>query len=267
MPQQTEAHHLIKGFGRAVGGALLFAMPVLMTMEVWRLSLAVDRYRLAALAVGTVLLVIGLARHLGGSGASGWRPALVDAGVAFLAAAVAAAVILTTLDVLDWLRNWQDATSILGLELLPAAVGASYARTQLGQNSASPGKSGYGHELFLMVAGAVVFAANLAPTEEIVLLAATMTPWHTLALIGVSLALMHAFVYGVGFGGQEQDEGPVRAFTTFTVAGYALAVCVSAYLLWTLGRFDDTGLLMAVTETVVLALPASLGAAAARLIL
>ncbi|MGY1836910.1 DUF2391 family protein [Blastococcus sp. SYSU DS0510] len=42
---------------------------------------------------------------------------------------------------------------------------------------------------------------------------------------------------------------------------------MSAYLLWTLGRFDDTGLLMVVTETVVLALPASLGAAAARLIL
>ncbi|CCG02634.1 TIGR02587 family membrane protein [Blastococcus saxobsidens] len=267
MPQPTDARQLVKGFGRGIGGALLFAMPLLMTMEVWRLGLAVDRYRVAALTVGTVLLVIGLARNLGGSGRSGWRASLVDAGVAFLAAALAAAVILTTLDVLDWLRDWRDAVSILLLAMLPAAVGASYARAQLGEGSAFPSKSGYGHELSLMVAGAVVFAANVAPTEEIVLLAATMTPWHTLVLVALSLALMHAFVYGVGFGGEEEYEGPVQSFATFTIVGYALALCVAAYLLWTLGRFEDIGLLMVVTESVVLALPASLGAAAARLIL
>ena len=58
-----------------------------------------------------------------------------------------------------------------------------------------------------------------------------------------------------------------KAVATFTVVGYALALCVSAYLLWTLGGFEDTEPLMVVTETVVLALPASLGAAAARLVL
>ncbi|MCZ2824476.1 MULTISPECIES: TIGR02587 family membrane protein [unclassified Modestobacter] len=266
MPPQTETRRLAQGFGRAVGGALLFALPVLMTMEVWRLSLSIDRHRLLVLTVGTVLLVVGLARRLGIAG-GGWRAASVDAGVAFLAAAVAAAVVLTTLGVLDWLRDWRDATSILGLALLPAAVGASYARAQLGEGGSSPARSGYGHEVFLMAAGAVVFAASLAPTEEIVLLAATMTPWHTLALVGTTLALMHAFVYQVGFGGQEHDDGPIRAFVGFTLVGYAVALCLSAYLLWALGRFDDTGLVMVVTETVVLALPAGLGAAVARLIL
>ncbi len=266
MAQQEQTEQLSRTFGRAVGGALLFSMPVLMTMEVWRHGLSVDRYRLAALVAGTVLLVIGLARHLGSPDGT-WRSGLVDAGVAFLAAAVAAAAILTVLAVLDWLRDWQDAVSILGLALLPAAIGASYARSQLGDSSGSPKGSGYRYELFLMVAGAVVFATNVAPTEEIVLLAAEMTPWHTVALVLVSLALMHAFVYEVGFAGQEKDEGVVRSFAVFTVVGYALALTVSAYLLWTLGRFVDTGLLMVVTESVVLALPASLGAAAARLIL
>lgn len=237
-----------------------------MTMEVWRLGLAVERHRLVALVGATVLLVVGLARHLGRP-ESGWRAGLVDAGVAFAAAAVAAGAILTVLGVLDWLRAWRDAVSVLGLALLPAAVGASYARSQLGGTRGPARGSGYGYELFLMVAGAVVFATNLAPTEEVVLLAAEMTPWHTLALVGVSLALMHAFVYQVGFAGQEEDHGPLRSFAVFTVVGYALALGVSAYLLWTLGRFDGTGLLMAVTESAVLALPASLGAAAARLIL
>jgi putative integral membrane protein (TIGR02587 family) len=257
---------MIREFGRAVAGALLFAMPLLMTMEVWRLASSVERYRLALLAVATVALVIGLARNFGSTEDSGWRASLVDAAVAFAAAAMAAAAILTVLHVLDWIPGWRDAVSVLALEMLPAAVGASYARSQLGEGGAASSRSGYGHELFLMTAGAVVFAANVAPTEEIVLLAAKVTPWHTVVLVLVSLLLMHAFVYEVGFSGQEERDSVVRAFVTFSAVGYALAVCVSAFLLWTLGRFAHTGPLMVVTESVVLALPASLGAAAARLI-
>lgn len=87
--------------GRGVGGALLFVTPLLMTMELWRQALAVDRYRLAALAVGTVLVVVVLARHLGGSGRFGWPAAVVDAGVAFLAAA---------LTVRSSSRHWMSST-------------------------------------------------------------------------------------------------------------------------------------------------------------
>ena len=98
-----------------------------------------------------------------------------------------------------WWHDWRDALAVVALETLPAAVGASYARSQLGQASPQPQQQGYGHELFLMTAGAVVFAANVAPTEEIVLLAAEATPWHGLALVALGLLLMHAFVYRVGF--------------------------------------------------------------------
>ncbi len=255
------------GFGRAIGGALLFAMPLFMTMEVWQLASSIDRYRLALLALATVALVVGLARNFGSTENSGWRASLIDAGVAFAAATVAAAVILTTLNVPDWVPGWRDAVSVVTLEMLPAAVGASYARSQLGEGGGGSSGSGYGHELFLMTAGAVVFSSNVAPTEEIVLLAAKMTTWHTLALALLSLVLLHAFVYEVGFGGQEQKDGPVRAFVTFSLVGYVIALGVSAFLLWTLGRFAHTGLLMVITESVVLALPASMGAAAARLIL
>lgn len=263
----TGGHGATAGFGRAIGGALLFAMPLLMTMEVWRLASSVDRYRLAVLTLATVGLVIGLARSFGSRENSGWGASLVDAGVAFAAAAVAAGAVLTALHVLDWIPGWREAASVLALEMLPAAIGASYARSQLGEASSGSTVSGYGHELFLMVAGAVVFASNVAPTEEIVLLAARMTPWHTVAVVLLSLVLLHAFVYEVGFGGQEQKDGPVRAFMTFSIVGYALAVGVSAFVLWTLGRFAHTGLPMVVAESVVLALPASVGAAAARLIL
>jgi uncharacterized membrane protein len=51
------------------------------------------------------------------------------------------------------------------------------------------------------------------------------------------------------------------------VVGYLIALLVSAYVLWTFGRFEDTAWLIYLRQTVVLGFPAALGAAAARLIL
>jgi uncharacterized membrane protein len=56
-------------------------------------------------------------------------------------------------------------------------------------------------------------------------------------------------------------------FLRFTVVGYALSLVVSLYVLWSFGRLESAGLLYAVQAMVVLGFPASLGAAAARLIL
>ncbi|WP_249522767.1 TIGR02587 family membrane protein [Modestobacter marinus] len=262
-------HLLAQSSGRAFGGALLFALPLLMTMEIWSLALSVPRYRLALLMVATVVLVVFLSQHFGaGTSSVGWPGYLADAGVAFVMAAVAAVLVLGVLAVIEPLRNWQDALSITSLALLPAAVGASFARSQLGAGGRRTPTTTYGGELLLMAAGAVVFAANIAPTEEVVLLAAEIDPWHPVALVLLCLVLMHGFVYWVGFRGQESAAGGVlRSFLTLTVVGYVIALTVSAYLLWTFGRFDGAGAAMAVTEAVVLALPASLGAAAARLIL
>lgn len=269
-PPRTEDRHLLaKSSGRAFGGALLFALPLLMTMEIWELGLSIPRYRLGLLLAATVLLVVFLSQHFGaGMPGVGWPGYLADAGVAFVMAAVATALVLGVLAVIRPVQGWQDSLSIISLEMLPAAVGASFARSQLGVGGRRVPTTTYGGELLLMAAGAVVFAANIAPTEEVVLLAAKMGAWHPVALVVLCLVLMHGFVYSVGFRGQEPAVGGVlRSFLTLTVVGYVIALVVSAYLLWTFGRFDGVGAAMAVTEAVVLALPASLGAAAARLIL
>jgi putative integral membrane protein (TIGR02587 family) len=111
-----------------------------------------------------------------------------------------------------------------------------------------------------MVTGAAVFAASIAPTEEVVLIAATMSDLDALLLVGVELALMRAFVYWVGFrGGSDAGDGFWSAFGRFTVVGYVLALAVSAYLLWSFGRFEATGLPPAMIQTAALGLPASLG--------
>ena len=120
-----------------------------------------------------------------------------------------------------------------------------------------------------MTAGALYMAFSVAPTEEMLLIAYKMTPWHGLALAFASIALLHAFVYAVGFGGQESvPEGAPRwtAFANYTLAGYGIAIVVSLYVLFTFGRTDDVALPAITMMTVVLAFPSALGAAIARLV-
>lgn len=258
----------VEGLGRAFAGALLFSMPLLMTMELWRLAVTMQRWHVAVLVVATVVLTVGLAHTFGAiHGNASWADAAVDAGVAFVAGVLAAALVLSVLGIIYPVRSWTDAVSILSVEVLPASIGAAYARGQLGQESGDRAAAGYGHELFLMAAGAVVFASNIAPTEEVVLLAGAVTAIQALLLVVLSLGLMHVFVYGTGFAGEEESTSTSRAFLTLTVPGYVIALGLSAFLLWSFGRYDETSTYFALTEAVVLALPAALGAAAARLIL
>ena len=56
-------------------------------------------------------------------------------------------------------------------------------------------------------------------------------------------------------------------FLRYTVVGYALCLLISLYMLWTFGRTTGLSLEAIVMATVVLAFPAAIGAAAARLIL
>jgi uncharacterized membrane protein len=85
----------------------------------------------------------------------------------------------------------------------------------------------------------------------------------------LSLLLLHAFVTGMGFEGHPvaNDGSALHPFFRLSVVGYALALGVSACLLWLFGRFENAQIMPILHDTVVLGFPATLGAAAARLTL
>jgi uncharacterized membrane protein len=86
----------------------------------------------------------------------------------------------------------------------------------------------------------------------------------------ISIILLHVFVYTVGFSGQEiRPEGGtfLSTFLHFTLAGYGIALLVSLYVLWTFGRTEEVALAQIAMMAVVLAFPAALGAAIARLVI
>lgn len=261
---------LAKDLGRAFAGALLVAVPVLMTMEMWRVGVTAPRPRVLLLVVVAMALVVGLAHHLGflqgeRVGAAG---ALLEGATAFLVGSAAAAVVLLLVSVIQPLQSWREAVYVVAVGTLPAAIGASFARSQLGEGSQRGGqRQSYHQELLIMTAGAVVLVPSIAPTEEVVLLAAKMSTLDALGLALFTLVVMHGFVYAVEFKGRPSSPGGFGwPLLGFTVVGYVLALAVSAYLLWTFGRYTGTGLQASVAEMIVLGLPAGIGAAAARLI-
>lgn len=264
------------GLARAFGGAIFFSLPLLMTMEMWWLGFYMDRWRLLLLMLVIIPVLIGLDHYSGFRDTSSWGEDVVDGLVAYGVGIVASAAVLVLLGVLTPEMPPHEWVGKIALQSVPAAFGAVLASSQLGgdeddeRSEDAAAEGGYGAELFLMVAGAIFLAFNVAPTEEMILIAFRMSAWHAIVMIVVSLGMMHAFVHSVGFHGTHSAPEGVpewSVFLRFTVVGYALALVVSAYVLWTFGRFDSGGQALLAMETVVLAFPASLGAAAARLVI
>lgn len=260
--------------GRAAGGALIFALPMLMTMEMWWLGFTVPPLRLALLLAGSVPVMALLSYYSGFEETFRVGDNVRDAFVAF---GVSFPVCAAALALFGAIGPGMPASEIVGkivVQVVPAAIGATLARSQLGGGDDDPGEQSrrdtYHGEAFLAGTGALFLSFNVAPTEEMVLIAYRITPWHALGLALVSLGVMHAFVYAVQFRGQPGvEEGATSRglFLRYTVVGYVIALAVSAYCLWTFGRFESTAFSEALMAIVVLGFPAAVGAAAARLIL
>jgi putative integral membrane protein (TIGR02587 family) len=88
--------------------------------------------------------------------------------------------------------------------------------------------------------------------------------------LATSILLMHGFVYAVAFRGTHElseDTPRWHAFVRFTLPGYIVAIGISLYVLWTFGRLDHLEAMQILMSVIVSGFPASIGAAAARLIL
>jgi putative integral membrane protein (TIGR02587 family) len=262
------------GLARACGGAILFSLPLLMTMEMWWLGFYMNSSRFAILLLVLIPLLIGLSHFAGFEETHSHIDDVLDAFVAYAVGFVTAGAMLLLFGVLESGMTVRDIVGKLSLQVVPGSIGALLAQSQLGGKKAEEREQEngptYGGEIFLMAVGALFLGLSVAPTEEIFLIGYMMTSWQAVALVCLSLLGMHAFVYGVEFHGQHQlpeDSSHAKAFLHFTVVGYAIALLMSAYLLWTFGRIEGLVLEEIVKVTIVLGFPAAIGAAAARLIL
>ena len=263
-----------KGLARAFGGALLFALPLLMTMEMWSLGgFAIDRVRLLLFVLASLPMLLGLSYYAGFEPTFRLRDELLDALAAFAVGFIVATLVLTVIGVLTPDLTLAEMVGKIAIAAVPAAVGALLAGKQFGtrdlQETPERENAGFLGLLFLMSVGAIFLAFNIAPTEEVMVISYLMSPGHALALIAASLLVLHAFVYALGFRGEHRRRGAGRLVPTFlryTLPGYAIALVISLYCLWSFGRLDGVALHEQATMAVVLGFPAALGAATARLV-
>ncbi|KSV78502.1 hypothetical protein N182_20220 [Sinorhizobium sp. GL2] len=279
-PADFDHGRFAKGLARGFAGALLFALPMFLTMEMWELGLYIDRDRLLILLLVNIPLLVLLARRIGFENVTTWREALRDASIAYCLGIAASTFVLFIIGVLKIGQALPEVLGMIAIQAVPASIGALLGRSELGTRSESSedekdpiGETrgdGYGGELFMMVVGALFLGLNVAPTEEMILISFKMSLWHAIAAISASILLMHGFVYALSFiGGHELDENTPgwHALIRFTMPGYVIAFAISLYCLWTFHRLDGLDPTQAIVATAVLAFPSAIGAAAARLIL
>jgi putative integral membrane protein (TIGR02587 family) len=278
---------------RGVAGGTIFGMPLLYTMEVWQHGLSFhSRHLLGALAVILGLNVVfsffaGVREHYS---AETFSEALEDAVTAVgLGLAIAFVVLWLTGRIDPAQDGWNPIVGKVLLEACVVSVGITFTNFKFRQkgdarqgedaNHRDPGFKNLSNEQKQLradlndwaatVAGAFVFAFNVAPTEEVVLIALDLSPAQLLVLLLATIVMAYVILYAAGFKDHkvyEKDSVFQSPFaeTAMTVAG---ALLVAALLLVLIGRPESLASPDAFVACVVaLGFPAVVGAAAGRLI-
>lgn len=278
-----------KAYARGAGGALLVGTPLLMTMEMWWGGFTIPPQRLLVFYLANFVVLIALEHYSGFRDEGSFLEEVIDAFEALGIGTIVAAVMLYVTAVLDEDRSASVLLAVIILESIPLSIGASVAISLLGGGGGGGGGNGGGEgedgakakrerreagfwgTQAIGVAGALYFGFNVAPTEEPMLIGLRMTWWHAILLLLLSLLIVHAILYAVGFRGSErlpEGRGWWRTLVGMGSVSYASAALVALFLLWVFGRIGPgTGLLATIQMTIALAFVTSLGSAAGRLII
>ena len=267
---------------RGIAGGLLFGVPLLYTMEVWWLGGTTSPPRMLII-LGVTLLPVTLLIH-----SAGFRnqketrivDSARDAVEAVALGLVMAAIVLVLIHEIGTDTPVVEAAGKLVHEAAPFAIGAAVAShvfaNSRGDNGKSSSSSGDRTELQESVAdmgatliGSVFIAFNIAPTEEVPMLATASTGPSLLGLVALSLCASYAIVYVAGFGDQKrrrEQKGIFQHPVTETVVSYILALLSAGLMLWFFRNLSaPESWSSALSEIVILGLPAAVGGAAGRL--
>lgn len=263
----------LREYARGLGGGLLFSLPLLFTMEIWQAAFTIPPLRLLAGLCGTFILLCGYNAFAGLRHDSSVFEVAIDSVEELGLGIATSAGFLALLGPLD------DGLSLT--EMLPkillggmfVAVGFSVGTAQLGIPTKDRGErqgrhAGLCSEIVLAGCGAFLIAANVAPTEEILLLGTSASLWQLLAMLAASLGIGALLLHHSHFLGSSRFAGSSRRDVLLgSVITCGVALATAAALLWFFGRFEGHPLEVGVAQVLVLSMPATLGAAAGRLLL
>lgn len=257
---------------RAFAGATIFSLPLLMTMEMWWLGFYRPSWTIIQFSLVHLAMLYGLSKIAGFEESHSWTDDVLDAFAAYAVAVITAAAILWLIGAFRPGMTSAEIAGMIAIQAVPASFGAMIGAKLMGDGERiekqEHWRRTYGGQLFLMLAGALFLCFTVAPTEEVLLISLQMTPVHGLVMIGLSVLILHSMLYLVGFRGQASrvERRGRLGILRLSLPGYAIAVTASAYILWTFGRVQGLDLPHAALAVVVLAFPASIGAAISRIV-
>ena len=269
----------LREYGRGLAGGLMFSLPLLYTMEVWWTGFVADPMRLLIYMAATFVLLLGYNHYAGLHSDACWSEVAIDSVEEMGLGLLLAGLVLFLLGQLESDMTAYEIVGKITVEAMTVAIGISVGTSQLGGGDDKRRKGGaeasakeevtFGGQLVIAACGSMLFAANVAPTEEIIMIATEARVQNLLGLAALSLLLTALILYYIEFkgsGSYVRADG-IMSVAVGTVVTYAISLTISAAVLWFFGRFDDTTMITAVAQTIVLGLAATLGASAGRLLL
>jgi len=271
----------LQEYGRGIAGGLMFSLPLLYTMEVWWSGFMLHPWRIVAYVVATFGILLFYNRFAGLRRDATLREVAIDSVEEMGIGIVLATLVLFLTNRLDWEADHLGAVGKIAMEAMTVAIGVSVGTAQLGASDGGDcGVSGededpkhkpdsYLPQSALALCGAVLFAANVAPTDEVSVIAMESPSWKLLLIALFSMLVGMLILFFAEFRGSSTHvaRGSVILGLRGVFTTYGIALGSSAALLWFFGKLDDEPLSQCVAQTVVLGLPAVLGASAGRLLL
>lgn len=260
-----------RGVGRAVGGAVVFNLPLMMTMEMWWLAYYVPPERLTALLLLSLPLFFGVSRVIGFKEERNAADNLVDVLVAYVFGFAISAITLLLFNTLRFDTPGDVALNAITLQAIPATLGALLGRSEIGSGNHDPAREKQpADEIVVLAVGALFLGLTVAPTEEIVLLARQMTHWHSLGLFIATLVVMLIFAIACSYIDRSKHTNVlqlINSYARFCGIAYLVSLVVSLLLLWVFGQFETMKVEELLAILVALVFPSGVGAAAAKIII
>lgn len=272
---------------RGAAGGFLFGIPLLYTLELWNLGAsAKPPWLLGALAIafGVVFLLTqteGFRRNVNLHLAEVGMQTVEGLALGMVCAAIA----LFLLRRITWMTPLPELLGKLVYGGIPFAFGVALARSTLDRDrnrkrlstevyspiNPPPIKAAILADVDATLIGAMVIAFNIAPTQEVSLLASTFPPLWLLLIVGASLLISYTIVFAAGFTNQTervQQFGLLQQPINETLIAYLVSLLASLIMLWFFHQLGpDDPWQTWLSDTIVLGLPASIGGAAGRIVL
>lgn len=280
---RTELNDLMRG----TAGAFLFGAPFLYTMEVWwKGNFTSPPHMLIVLGIAYIaLILLNLRGGFRSEGARTWTRIFADSLEALALACLCATLSLVLIGIINLETGLEAMMGRIIMEALPFSIGVGMANNVLlradDENDSSQDASAHQWhdqawrgtlaDAGATALGAVIVSASIAPTDEIPMIASTLSPPRLIVIILCSLLLSYVIVFEANFGAQElrrSQPGLFQSPLSETLASYIISLLIAFSMLWVFQLIrpeDPFG--QWISYTIVLGLPATLGGAAGRLAL